>query len=126
MKIFYHGSPVKGLKVLKPKMDPRLGIKGVFVADEPYGPMMFSLLPNRSKSAINYETKKGKFIKGEVSTSKPLNEEGWLYTVKPSKDIIVERKPGRYHLSSAVRVEKSRRVTKEEVLKLGWKVKLIS
>jgi len=50
MKIFYHGSTAKGLKVLKPKMDPRLGIKGVFVADEPYGPMMFSLLPNRSKS----------------------------------------------------------------------------
>ena len=76
---FYHGSPVKGLKHLKPRLDPRLNLKGVFVADEPFGPMMFSLLPDRAHSMVKYETKKGKFIKGkkinnyEILDSVPVN-----------------------------------------------------
>ena len=60
-KLFYHGSPIKGIKVLKPKFDPRLNIKGIFIADEPFGPMIFSLLPVRAKSIVNYETKSKKW-----------------------------------------------------------------
>lgn len=119
---FYHGSPQKGIKVLEPKLDPRLGIKGIFVADEPYGPMMFSLLQDRAQSIVNYKTEGGKFIEGEVISQKALLEEGWLYTVDLDKEEVSERKPGRYHLTRATKVSSEKKVTKEEVLTLGWKV----
>ena len=90
-KLFYHGSPVKGIKILKPKLDPRLGIKGIFVADEPFTPMLFSLLPNRAKSMVNSVTKNGKFIKGEFISPLPLNETGYLYVVKPNKEVDFDK-----------------------------------
>ncbi len=121
-RIFYHGSPISKLKRLEPRLDTRLGLKGVFVADEPFGPMMFALLPNRAKSTVKYVTKKRKFVEGYVITPKPLNKVGWLYSVKPEQACIVERKPGRYFLNASTKVVKCRKVTKEEVLKLGWKV----
>jgi 23S rRNA pseudouridine1911/1915/1917 synthase len=120
--IFYHGSPVKGLKYLEPRLDPRLNIKGVFVADEPFGPMMFSLLPDRAHSIIKYETKKGEFIKGKVVTPQPLNKEGWLYEVQPAKEDIKERQADRYYLTKKTPITKSTKVTQKDVLRLGWEV----
>lgn len=121
-RLFYHGSPIKGLKILKPHLDHRLGVKGLFVADEPFGPMIFALLPNRAKSLVKYKHKGGKFIEGYVITPKPLNKVGWLYSVKPSSEIVVERKPGRYYLNAPTKIVKCKKILKEEVLKLGWKV----
>jgi hypothetical protein len=70
MKIFYHGSPTPDIKVSEPRLDLRLGIHGLFVADEPFGPMMFSLLPTRTYAAVNYTTKQDTFIEGSVATPK--------------------------------------------------------
>ena len=123
-QLFYHGSPVKGIKILKPKLDPRLGIKGVFIANEPFTPMLFSLLPSRAKSMVNSITKNGKFIRGEVISPFPLNEEGYLYIVKPNKKYLIERKPGKYYVKNAVKVLRVKIVKKEKVLKMGWKVKV--
>ena len=119
---FYHGSPIKGLKHLKPRLDPRLNIKGVFVADEPFGPMMFSLLPDRAHSMVKYETKKGKFIKGKVITPQPLNKEGWLYEIQSHKEIVKEKQTDRYYLTQETPVTKATKVTEKEILELGWEV----
>jgi hypothetical protein len=123
MKIFYHGSPTPDIKVLEPRMDQRLGIEGLFVADEPFGPMMFALLPVRAHATVNYTTKDEKFIEGKVTTS-AINEEGWLYTLEAEDEIIKERKPGRFHLIAPVKVIKTEKVLKGDVLKLGWKVEI--
>lgn len=121
-RVFYHGSPKEGISILKPCFDPRLKVKGLFIADEPFGPMMFALLPNRAKSTVKYTTKRNQFVEGYVITHKPLNKVGWLYSVKPSPKIIIERKPGRYYLNAPTKIVKCKKITKEEVLKLGWKV----
>lgn len=123
MKIFYHGSPTPNVKVLEPRLDPRLGIEGLFVTDEAFGPMVFALLPVRAHATVNYTTKNGKFIRGKVVTP-VINEEGWLYTLEVTSEIIAERKPGRFHLTAPVRVIKAEKVLKEEVLKLGWRVEI--
>ena len=123
-KYFYHGSPTKGIRILKPKKDPRLGIKGIFIADQPFGPMMFALLSNRAKSSVKYETKGKKFIKGRVETPFPLHKEGYLYIVQPQKEELQQRKPGRYHLIKSIQVLKCRKVSQKQVLRLGWKVRL--
>ena len=121
MKTFYHGSPTPNIKILEPRFDPRLEMEGLFVADEPFGPMMFALLPVRAHATVNYETVKGEFIKGKVVTP-AINDEGWLYTVIVEDDIVVERKEGRFHLTAPVKVSDVKKVTKDEVLKLGWEV----
>lgn len=121
MKVFYHGSPTPNIEILEPRFDTRLEMEGLFVADEPFGPMMFALLPVRAHAIVNYETKEGRFIKGEVVTP-AINDEGWLYTVMVGDEIIVERKKGRFHLTAPVKVSSVKKITKEEVLKLGWNI----
>ncbi len=123
MKTFYHGSPTPDIKVLEPRLDPRLGIEGLFVADEPFGPMMFSLLPVRAHAIVNYTTKDGKFIEGKVTTPQ-INEEGWLYTLEAEDHIIEQRRPGRYHLTAPVNVVKIEMITKVNVLELGWEIEI--
>ena len=123
MKIFYHGSPTPNIKVLEPRLDLRLGIKGLFVADEPFEPMMFALLPVRARATVNYRTKEGIFIEGQVITPE-INEEGWLYTVEVEDEIVQERKPGRFHLSAPVKVINAEKVFRKDVLKLGWEVEI--
>jgi len=123
-KTFYHGSRIQGLKVLEPRLDPRLGVVGLFVADEPFGPMMFALLPDRAHSVVKYDTKEGEFIKGKVTTPYPLNEEGWLYTVQPDSKWIRERKTGRYFLIKKTPVRAVRRVTLAEVNRLNWEIEI--
>ena len=122
MKIFYHGSPTSNIKILEPRVDPRLGIEGLFVADEPFGPMVFSLLPVRADAIVNYTTQDGRFIKGKV-VARNLNETGWLYTLEAEDELIVERDAGKYYLTAPVRVTKSQKILKEDILKLGWKWK---
>ena len=123
MKTFYHGSPTSGIKVLEPRFDSRLGIEGLFVADEPFGPMMFALLPIRAHAIVDYVTKDGKFIQGKVITP-AINEEGWLYAIEAGNEIISERKPGRFHLTGPVKVMKAEKVLKESLLKLGWEIEI--
>src|SRR3989338_3483441 len=120
MKIFYHGSPTPDIKVLTPRLDPRLGITGVFVADEPFGPMMFALLPERLNAIVKYTVKDGNFVDGYVITPK-INDSGWLYTVQAEDAIIGQRKPGRYHLTAPVSVIKAKKIMKEHVLAMGWR-----
>lgn len=121
MKTFYHGSPTSGLEVLQPRHDERLGIEGVFVADEPFGPMLFALLPARAHADVQYETKDGKFVRGSVVTP-AMNDEGWLYTLEAEEGTIKESSPGEFHLSAPARVIKSERVTKDDVSRLGWTI----
>ena len=56
--IFYHGSPNRGLSILHPQFDSRLGITGVFFSHEPFGPMVYSLLLLRAEFTVNYKTDK--------------------------------------------------------------------
>lgn len=104
-------------------MDPRLGINGLFVADEPFGPMMFALLPIRAHAMVDYTTKDGKFIEGKVVSSM-IHDEGWLYEIEVEDDMVVEGEPGRFYLAAPVKVSKTKRVLKEDVLKLGWEVEI--
>jgi hypothetical protein len=124
MKTLYHGSPTGGIEVLEPRHDERLNMEGLFVADEPFGPMMFALLPVRAHATVEYETKNGKFVQGKVRTP-AINDEGWLYTLEVADEMVKERKPGRYYLEVSVPVAKTEKVTKEDVLKLGWTVEII-
>lgn len=121
MKRYFHGSPVPGLTVLEPKLDPRLKMNGVFVADEPYGPMMFALLPARAHAQVNYTTKEGKFIEGQVVTP-AINDEGWLYTLEAEDEIIKEAESVGYYLIAPIKVVNAEKVSKDEVEKLGWQI----
>ena len=120
-KIFYHGSPTPNIKVLEPRLDPRLGIEGLFVSQELFSPTIFALLPVRAHATVNLTTKNKKFIKGTVKTYK-INEEGWLYTLEAHNEIIKERKPGTFHLIAPVKVIKAEKVTKSDAIKMGWKI----
>jgi len=121
-KLLYHGSSVKGLKQIKPFLDKRTGIKAVFLSDERFGPMIFSLLNERHNSTVNLTTKKGKFISGRIITKKPLRKQGWLYTVQvKQKDL---HPTPRLHTTIPLKVISVKKVTKEDVLKLGWKIKV--
>ncbi len=125
MKKFYHGSPTPNIQILEPRFDKRLGITGLFVADEPFGPMIFSLLPERFNSTVNYSTKDGKLVEGSVKTSK-INQEGWLYEVDlDDNSSIVERKAGRYHLTKPVKVSKVTKVSIKDVEVQGWKIEIV-
>jgi hypothetical protein len=123
MRTFYHGSPTPNIEILEPKLDPRLGIEGVFVSDEPFGPMMFSLLPERAHAIVNWKTNNGEFIEGKVITP-VMNEEGWLYTLEAEDGIIAEGKPGQFYLTGPVKVTKIEKVSKENILKIGWQVEI--
>lgn len=123
MKIFYHGSPSPNLTVLEPKLDPRLGIEGVFVANEPFGPMMFSLLPDRAHAVVNWKTNNGEFVEGNVVTP-VINEEGWLYTLEAEDTGVTEGESGQMYITAPAKVVKADKVTKENVLNLGWKVEI--
>jgi hypothetical protein len=123
MKTFYHGSPIPNMDVLEPRLDPRLGIEGLFVADEPFGPMMFALLPIRSGAIVNYKTKDGEFIEGKVITPH-INKEGWLYTIEAEDGIIQEIASGQYMLTSPVKIAEVKKVLKKEILKIGWEVEI--
>ena len=116
----YHGSPAKGLKILKPHFDRRLKIKAVFLSDEIFGPMIFSLLKERHSSTVEYTTRRGKFITGKVITKKPLLKSGWLYTFKVEKKALY-KKP-RPHLKTSTPVLLVKKVTRKETLKLGWNI----
>ena len=124
-KLFYHGSPTPNIKVLEPRLDPRLGIKGIFVDEESYAPMLFSLLPIRDRSNVNLTTKAGKFIEG-TCVAEIINDEGWLYTIEADRSTVKECESRRYYLTASVPVMNSRKVTKKEVLALGWKVTIKS
>jgi hypothetical protein len=123
MKIFYHGSPTPNIEVLEPRLDPRLGVEGVFVADEPFGPMMFSLLPERAHATVNWKTDNGKFIEGKVITP-VINEEGWLYTIQAESENVKEGKSGQFYLTAPASVVKVEKISKEKILNLGWKVEI--
>jgi len=123
MKTFYHGSPTPDIKVLEPKLDPRLGVEGVFVATEPYGPMIFSLLPDRAHSVVNWKTNNGVFVEGSVVTP-IINEEGWLYTIEAESEHVTEGKSGQFYLTAPINVVKAEKISKEDILKLGWKVEV--
>ncbi|MBS3168568.1 hypothetical protein J4216_05555 [Candidatus Woesearchaeota archaeon] len=123
-KTFYHGSQVEGIKILKPKKDPRTKINGIFISDLPYGPMLHSLLKNRSTSNVNYTTKNKRFIKGRVITKHELNKEGYLYKIKPNKKDLTIDKEGKLYLTKPIKVESCKKITKKDVLKLGWKIKV--
>lgn len=124
MRIFYHGSPTPNIKVLKPRLDPRLGIEGIFVSDLIFSPMIFSLLPVRAHATVNLTTRGGKFIKGKVVTPK-INEVGWLYILEIEDDkIIEERERDKFYLTAPVKIKSSKKILKEDVLKLGWVVKI--
>lgn len=116
----YHGSPTAGIEELEPRMDPRLGLKGVFASDEPTTPMLFSLLNDRSKSIVRALGQQG----GEVTPADgKLNDEGWLYEMQVPRSQVVERRPHRFHVTTKVKPTKVTRVTREDVEKAGWKVK---
>jgi hypothetical protein len=120
--IFYHGSPNPRIKILRPRLDPRTGITGIFVAADIYAPYAFSLSPIRHKSTVNLKTVGGKFVSGKVVSPVPLNDKGYLYTIKPHPDDMVERLPGRFHLIKPTRIIKRELVTIEDVKKMGWEI----
>ena len=122
--ILYHGSPVGGLQILEPKFDPRLGIEGIFVSDEPFGPMMFSLLPESAKADVDYQTKDGEFISGTVQAPS-FNKTGFLYTVEVPKDSIQSLQSGELFLSEPASIQGKRSVSEEEVVRLGWKMEKV-
>ena len=94
-KIFYHGSPTKGIKVLEPRLDPRLNMKGVFLTHYIESAILFSLLSKRHKASMETVTKNGRVTKLIVRSKIPLNPTGYLYSIKDNPK-IVERAPFRY------------------------------
>lgn len=119
--IYYHGSPIGGLNVLIPHEDQRTGICGVFVSNEPIGPSMFSLLSSRYDSEIQYTTDSGVLIRGNVITSKPLNDYGYLYQIQSDIEPHTNRY-GDVYFTQSMPCELVKIVSKEEVMELGWHV----
>jgi NTP pyrophosphatase (non-canonical NTP hydrolase) len=125
VKTFYHGSPTAGIKELEPKLDPRLNLMGAFVADSPYAPELFSLMPERHKAIINTVIDNGKFISGEVTVPHEnwLNEKGYLYEFDNPKS-LKERAKDRYMLTEKTVPNRVKEVLLKDVLAKGWKVKV--
>lgn len=122
MRTYYHGSSLPNLEKLEPQVDSRLGVTGVFVSDEPFGPMLFSLLPERVKANVQYETKDNQFVSGTVRTP-VINDEGWLYSVSVPVEQVHEIEEEKY-VKGAVEVEEAKRVTLDGVKALGWNIVL--
>ena len=120
---FYHGSPTPDLVALEPRKDPRTGQKAVFVSPNVYSPEIFSLMPKRHKFTKNETTRGGEFIEGEIIGKLSLNDIGYVYTVEADPESIVEQEPGSFILTAPAKVTDVRKVTKDEVLAKGWKVK---
>lgn len=122
MKTYFHGSPNGSIEILEPRLDPRLGISGVFVADEQFGPEIFSLLKDRPNSVIKYVVEDGMFIKGGIFSPSDLNDSGWLYKIQPEDVDVKERAPGRYYITVAIKPIEKTLVKKEEILSRGWRI----
>lgn len=120
---FYHGSPISGIKVLEPRHDSRLGIFGLFVGDEPFGPSAFSLLPVRSDTVVNVETKNGEFVSGEIISPRKINNKGSLYIIQPDPNSIIERKPGRFYVTEPTPILREVKVSKQDLINMGWDIK---
>lgn len=125
-RIFYHGSQRKGLEVLHPQLDKRLGIRGVFLSNEPFGPMVFSLIKDRSKAHVEYKTQGGRFMDGKIIAPFELNDTGWLYTLELDPEKLNCISHGEFYSNSAAKISSCKLVTKEEVLEMQWKIKQAS
>lgn len=112
----YHGSPTPDIEILEPKLDPRTGKKALFVSDTPHSPEIFSLMPHRHLFTKNEITENGKFKSGDI-TGPELNEEGYLYELQVPKNLVEEYKPGRFVLNSPAKVNRIKKVLREEILK---------
>lgn len=122
---YYHGSPTPNLTLLIPRLDLRTGIKGVFVSNEVFGPCMYSLLPDRSNTAISYTTVGGRFISGSVMTYYPLNPLGYLYEVVVSDEAILNV-PNEFYFTTPVACKFLKEVSEKEVKDLGWVVEVVN
>ncbi len=122
-KKYYHGSSRKGIKTLRPRYDPRTKIKGVFLSEHAFAPMIFALLKNRAKANIHYTTHKGTFVFGRVISPTPLLEHGYLYTVDILPSSLRKTKhSGEYYLKKSIPVSTCKKITKKQVLIFGWKI----
>ncbi|MDX1535728.1 MAG: hypothetical protein R3346_03145 [Candidatus Spechtbacterales bacterium] len=121
-EVFYHGSPIADLTTLEPQLDRRLGIRGVFLSHEPYGPMVFSLISDRSRVHVEYKTKRGQFFGGKIVAPFDLNDTGWLYKLEVDPDTITAIGHGEFYSSQSIKVCSCKKVTREDVLKMKWKV----
>jgi energy-coupling factor transporter ATP-binding protein EcfA2 len=98
---------------------------GAFVADSPYAPELFSLMPERHKAIINTVIDNGKFISGEVTVPHEnwLNEKGYLYEFDNPKS-LKERAKDRYMLTEKTVPNRVKEVLLKDVLARGWKIKV--
>ena len=112
---WWHGSPTGGLETLEPRLDSRTGHTGVFVASDPFQPVVFSLLANRAESNVDI-FEQGTAIWAFFSTQHPILDRGWVYRVEPEASAVVEWKPGRYYIDGPARVVESREWVREDLL----------
>ena len=103
---------------LEPQTDPRSGLTGLFVSDEPFGPMVYALLPSRAEASVSYRTNGDRFIHGEV-TAPALLDEGWVYTIE-AEESEMTKVSDEFILNSPAHVIHVKQVTKDDILKYGW------
>jgi hypothetical protein len=121
-KILYHGSPTPNIKILEPKLDKRLNIKGIFVSKNKYAPMAHALMPERYNTNLNYTTKNNKFINGTIDSKVSLNEKGYLYTIELNNPSDLIKVKDNYILTKPASVRSSEIILKSDLIKLGWKI----
>lgn len=121
MATYYHGSPQSGLTVLEPRRDERLGIDGVFVSDERFGPELFALIPGSADADVDYDTCEGEFVRGTVRTP-ALNDEGWLYRIEADECDVEASPEGVFRFTGPVSIVDAECVTRADVESRGWEV----
>lgn len=106
----YHGSPTNNIKELEPRLDPRTGTTGLFIAKHREHAAVHALLPSNTKASINHVTKDGKFVSGHISAEKDPLPKGYIYEVDESKGI----------LDKPAKVTSKQTVTPEDLKMMGW------
>lgn len=117
---YYHGSPVRNIKVLQPHLDPRSGKYGIFISSNPILPMMFSLIDHKSASNVEYFTDNDRFIRGVVRTNK-IHEIGYIYRVKPVQSII-QVQPLEFYIEKQEDILEVTRIDIDQVKSIGWEI----
>lgn len=81
----WHGTQSNGKETLLPFIDKRTGYRGVFASCFFEVASLFSLLPSRHDSRVNFDTYQGRFVNtGRCLFSQPPNQYGYVYLVDGS------------------------------------------
>ncbi len=110
----YHGSPKK-LDVLKPKLDSRTGVKGVWLTDIKEHAMIYALLENSSKTNVEWRSHKGKFTGADVESKEHIFDSGFLYIIEVDESGLECIKEHSWTSKEAVIPESIKTVKREQL-----------